>query len=62
MIIFTGSVAPCPDTTSLEVISKSYRRAGTLERAVQKTLGKYDDQNIIFIKTNTILIDLGGAA
>ena len=54
------------DTTFDTTFQKSYQsRIGDWDwfgRAVQKTLGKYDDQNIISTKTNHIPIDLGGAA
>ena len=54
------------DTTFDTTFQKSYQSRiedwDWFGRAVQKTVGKYDDQNIIFTKTNHIPIDLGGVA
>ena len=54
------------DTTFDTTFQKSYQSRiedwDWFGRAVQKTVGKYDDQNIIFTKTNHIPTDFGGAA
>ena len=61
-----GVVRASPDTTFDTTFQKSYQSRiedwDWFGRAVHLTVWSCDDKMYFFIKTNTILIDLGGAA